>query len=139
LICRRRGDETHFNSPGRFLIRASSPRLLRYETLIGDGGSSRTGGVLERNAKMYDFRRPAGADEISGTDTGGGGPAALPPANFLHPSGMTATPLPNRFAESYRRRFMLDNGFSPARVFHMETDRLFLGIDGLQTEPPTIC
>jgi len=30
LICRRRGDESHFNSRCWFLIRASSRRLLRY-------------------------------------------------------------------------------------------------------------
>src|ERR1035441_2682055 len=30
LICRRRGDETHFNSRCRFLIRASSRRLLHH-------------------------------------------------------------------------------------------------------------
>ena len=30
LICRRRGDEAHFNPGGRFLIRASSRRLLRH-------------------------------------------------------------------------------------------------------------
>jgi hypothetical protein len=31
LICRRRGDESHFNSRCRFSVRASSRRLLRHE------------------------------------------------------------------------------------------------------------
>jgi len=46
LICRRRGDESHFNSRCWFLIRASSRRLLRYgefenRAIIALGGIGR--------------------------------------------------------------------------------------------------